>query len=99
MKPQLLEGGILRDPPRRQAKTKISLILPLKTYPKGGKDLGLADDGFPWDHYARPISGKGRDPAPLRPNRFTGRPSSSTAPPERSDAAPPGRSIGNGKRD
>ena len=30
MKPQLLEGGILRDPPHRQAKTKISLILPLK---------------------------------------------------------------------
>ena len=68
-----------------------------KTYPKGGKGLGLADDGFPWDHYARPISGEGRDSAPLRPNRFTGRPSSSTAPPERSDAAPPGRSIGTGK--
>ena len=29
MKPQLPEGGILRDPPH-QAKTKISLILPLK---------------------------------------------------------------------
>ena len=33
----------------------------------------------------------------LRPNRFTGRSSSSTAPPERSDGAPSERSTGAGK--
>ena len=67
MKPQPPERGILRDPLRRQAKTKIPLIsnpVP-KTYPKGGKGLGLAGDGSPWDHYASPISNEGPKTKPL----------------------------------
>ena len=64
MKPQLLEGGILRDPPRRHAKTKIIPNPIPKTYPKGGKGLGLADDGSPWDHYARLSLEKGKTQHP-----------------------------------
>ena len=68
-----------------------------KTYPKGGKGLGLAGDGSRWGHYARPISNEGRELAHLRPNRITGHSSSSTAPPERSVGAPSERSTGVGQ--
>ena len=70
MKPQP-ERGILQDPLRRQTKTSNFVS---KIYCQGERV-----NGSPWNHYARPIHNEGRDSASLRPNRFTGRSSSSTS--------------------